>query len=206
MSSFNAHGWLQPALLKHPANRLHRAHPTAHTDELEVDRSDIGDLEALGESDDRSVDVTEWCRDELSHQVCRAAAIFAGSADHCIVRFGDCHRVEKLLFQRWAVTHMVPEKVAGLTKDRLRDEQLPRPVIQEVGTGSVVAVPSVEGRDQNPRVAENLRHAERRIESIASTISRSWRASAMISRYRAERSPSPVLTRPTHGKRRRMRS
>lgn len=193
----------RPAFLHDPADGLDRADPATHAHKLEVDRRDVDDLQTFGQGEHGRIDVAEWGRHELPHQVCRAATIVVGRANDVVVRPGARHGVEKLQLKCRTVADVVAQEVAGLPEHRFRDQESSGPLGQQPNARRVVTVSSVEARNERTGVAKQLPHALRRMLSIASTISRSRRASAMISRYRADRSCSPVLTSPTHGKRRR---
>ncbi|MEQ4303885.1 AAA family ATPase [Plantactinospora sp. B6F1] len=200
----SSRGLVRPAFLHDPSDRFDHAYPAAHPDELEVHRGDVEHFESLRKGYHSGIDVTERCCDELPHQLGCSTAILVSRIHDGVAVPTAGNRIEELQFQRGAVARVVSEEVARLAKDRFRDEKLSGPLCQQPEAGGMVLVTSVEACDQRAGIAKQLSHALRRTESIASTISRSRRASAMISRYRADSSCSPMFTSPTHGKRRRI--
>jgi hypothetical protein len=191
------------AFLDNPADGLDGAYSATHTDELVVDRGDLDNLQPFGQRKDGSVNVPKGSGDELSHQLGGAASIVIGWIDNGEARAAASDRIKELQLQRRTVTNMVAQEVAGLTEHWFGEQELPGPFSQQARACRMLPVAPIEGRYQRAGIAEELSPALRLTESIASTISRSRRASAMISRYRADRSGSPKFTRPTQGKRRR---
>jgi hypothetical protein len=109
------------------------------------------------------------------------------------------HFLEERDLKNRTAAHLIADEVAGLAEHRLRDDQLVRPLGDQARAAGVVAVAAVEQADQDTCVAEQRARALCRMASIASTISRLRRSSAMISRYLAEKSCLPVFTSPAQG-------
>lgn len=187
--------------LKHPTERLDPTHLAGHTQELEVDRRDVSDAQALSHGDDHRVHVPERRCCKLGAQLNSSLTVFHDRIDdqEVAVSTGQCFQEPD--FQRGPVAELVTQKVAGFDQHWLRYEQPTGPTRQQPDALAMVAILDVVGGDQRAGVAEQGPHALCLMDSMASMISRSRRASAMISRYRLDRSGSSMLAKPTHGKR-----